>query len=307
MTSELHRGILRNNYVVKEIMAETKKHLSRRVKIILATIFILVAVCLLVLGLWFARNALFHENPRFVVREIQLTCDSGYWRGKTEDERLRKTEEFAREFGIHYKTDLQTNTFNLDLAALRKRILMRMPEVRTIEIRRHLPDMLSFDIRSRIPRVDIGKGYYLDDDGTVLDARYYDLPKRSLPFLNEFPDNLKDLTRGGKVTSSAVLTALKFVRIIDTSDDDKIRRIKLNQIICINKPGNRYTQCMLAYPSALSSARNFRIEIPFEISDLEFRMLFERLIPALDAALKTANHSRVIDLRYKGPAFSPQP
>ena len=288
-------------------MTEAKKQIPRHVKIILAAIFIFVAICLLIVGLWFARNALFHDNPRFVIREIQLTCDSGYWKGKTENDRLRKTEEFAREFGIHYKTDLQTNTFELDLSALRQRVLLRLPEIRTIEIRRHLPDMLSFDIRSRIPRADIGKGYYLDDDGTVLDARYYDLPKHSLPFLNEFPDNLKDLKRGSKVTSAAVLTALKFIRIIDTSADDKIRRIKLSKIVCVNKPGHKYTQCSFAYPAALPSAREFRIQIPDVISDLEFRMLFERLIPALDAGLTSPNHSRVIDLRYKGPAFSPQP
>ena len=288
-------------------MAEEKKHISRRVKIILAAAFIVVAVCAVIVGLWFAGNALFRENPRFVIREIQLTCDTGYWNGKTEDERLRKTEEFAKEFGIYYKTDLQTNTFDLDLAALRARILRSQPEIHALEIRRHLPDMLAFDIRSRIPRADMGNGYFLDDDGTILDARYYNLPKNSLPFLNEFPNNLRDLKRGTKVTSSAILTALKFIRIIDTSDDDKIRRIKLRQIVCCNKPGNEYTQCMFAYPAASPAIREFRIQIPDVIPDAEFRILFERLIPALEAGLNAPSHSRVIDLRYKGPVFSPQP
>lgn len=288
-------------------MAEAKKHLSRRVKIILASTFIVVAGVALILCLWFAQKALFSENPRFVIREIQLTSDVGYWKAKEEKESLRKTEEFAKEFGIHYKTDLQTNTFELDLAALRKRIMQSQPEILALEIRRHLPDMLSIDIRSRIPRADIGKGYLLDDDGTVLDARYYDQPKNSLPFLNEIPSNLKDLSRGKKVTSPAVLSALKFIRIIDTSNDAKIRRIKLRQIICFNKPGDRYTQCTFAYPSPMPGMREFRIQIPYLIPDHEFRILFERLIPALDAGLSTPNHSRVIDLRYKGPVFSPQP
>lgn len=288
-------------------MAEVKKHISRRVKIILAAAFIVAAGCVLVFCLWFANKALFSENPRFIIREILLTCDAGYWKAKPGKEHLRKTEEFAKEFGIHYNTDRKTNTFELDLAVLRKRIMRSQPEIQSLEIRRHLPDMLEFDIRSRIPRADLGKGFLLDDDGTVLDARYYDLPKNSLTFLNEFPDNLKDLKRGDKVTSSAVLSALKFIRIIDTSTDEKISRIKLRQIICCNQSGNKYTQCTFSYPSPLPGMREFRIQIPYVIPDSEFRILFERLIPALEAGLSTPNHSRVIDLRYQGPVFSPQP
>ena len=195
----------------------------------------------------------------------------------------------------------------MDLPFLRNRILRSQPEIHALEIRRHLPDMLEFNIRSRIPRADMGNGYFLDDDGTILDARYYQLPKNSLPFLNEFPNNLRDLKRGDKVNSAAILSALKFIRIIDTSDDSKIRRIKLRQIVCCNQPGNQYTQCMFAYPASSPSIREFRIQIPAEIADAEFRILFERLIPALEAGLNSPRHSRVIDLRYKGPAFSPQP
>lgn len=284
-----------------------KKEVSRQAKIIFAAVFIVVAVSILAAGIWLAGKILFRDNPRFVIREIQLSCDTGYWKGNSENDRLRKTEEFAREFGIHYKTDLETNTFSLDLAALRQRIMRRLPEIRSIELRRRLPDMLEISIQSRIPRADTGNGYLLDDDGTILDAGYYNLPKNSLPLLNEFPDTLKNLTRGNKVTSPAVLNALKFIRIIDTSNDDKIRRINLRQILCCVKPDNQYTQCLFTYPFASRTAREFRIQIPNVIPDAEFRLLFERLIPALDAGLVKPDHSRVIDLRYRGPVFSPQP
>lgn len=288
-------------------MTKEKKQISRRTKIIFAAVFIAVAGCAIVVGLWFASNALFRENPRFVIREILLTCDAGYWNGKSENERLRKTEEFAKLFNIHYKTDLETNTFELDLAALRRQIMRSQPEIHSLEIRRRLPDMLEFNIRSRIPRADLGNGYFLDDDGTILEASYYDQAKGSLPLLNEFPNNLKDLKRGERVKTSAVHSALKFIRTIDTSNDEKIRRIELKQVVCFNQPGNKYTQCTFSYPRGTTSKRLFRIQIPDVIPDVEFRILFERLIPALEAGLNTPNHSGVIDLRYKGPAFSPQP
>ena len=80
-------------------MAEEKKHISRRVKIILVAAFIVVAVCAVIVGLWFAGNALFRENPRFIIREIQLTCDTGYWNGKTEDRRICKRIRYLLQNG----------------------------------------------------------------------------------------------------------------------------------------------------------------------------------------------------------------
>ena len=279
---------------------------SKKTKIIIALTACVLIAAILITGYWFAGRVLFYDNPRFIIRELQLTCDTGYWSGNTEEERLRRAAEFGERIGISFHPDdKDVNTFTLDLAALRNSILRDQPEIGSLAIRRTLPDMLCIDIRSRIPRADTGNGFYIDDDGVILLASYYSLPRNSLPILNEFPNTLKGMARGEKVDSTAIMTALKLVRRIDTADDPKIARIGLTQIICLNHSGKKYIQCELDYPKNAPNSKHFRIQLPFEISDLEFKDIFERLIPALEDGLRR-DGTGVIDLQYKGPAFSPQ-
>ena len=73
---------------------------SKKTKIIIAlTACVLLAACLIT-GYWFAGRVLFYDNPRFIIRELQLTCDTGYWSGNTEEERLRRAAEFGERIGI---------------------------------------------------------------------------------------------------------------------------------------------------------------------------------------------------------------
>ena len=61
--------------------------MSSKTRVILALCVIFAGIALIAAAFWFSLRWLFYENPRLVIREIQLECTSGYWAGKTEQER----------------------------------------------------------------------------------------------------------------------------------------------------------------------------------------------------------------------------
>lgn len=276
--------------------------MSSKTRVILALCVIFAGIALIAAAFWFSLRWLFYENPRLVIRELQLECTSGYWAGKTEQERSVKAQEFAKRIGIVLG---ETNLFAVDLRRLRDTIRRDQPEIEHISIRRELPDLLVFQIQNRVPRADTGFGYFLDDDGVALRPSYYTSDRRTgLPVV--YSENLRrelSLTSKGKTTDPEIGVALAFIRMVVTSEDPCISRITIRKIIVIRNPDVRYLQCELTYRD---DPKPYRVLLPAGVSGEQLRRsVAERLIPVLNSMQNTSS-GRMIDLRFEGPVFAPR-
>ena len=275
--------------------------MSRKTRIILALCVIFGGLVLIAAAFWFSLRWLFYENPRLVIREIQLECTSGFWAGKTEQERSVKAQEFAKRIGI---VPGQTNLFAVDLRRLRDTIRRDQPEIEHISIRRELPDLLVFQIQNRVPRADTGFGYFLDDDGVALRSSYYTPDGRAgLPLV--YSENLRrELSSEGKTTDPEIGVALAFIRMVVTSEDPCISRISIRKVIVIRNSDARYLQCELTYRD---DPKPYRVLLPAGVSGEQLRRsVAERLIPVLNSVQNTSSSGRMIDLRFEGPVFMPR-
>ena len=273
--------------------------MSKKTRVILALCVIFAGIVLAAAAFWFSMKWLFYENPRLVVREVQLECTSGYWAGKTEKERAVKAREFAKRIGI---VPGETNLFSVNLKNLRESIRREQPEIEHVSVWRELPDLLVFRIQNRVPRADTGFGYLLDDEGIALRSAYYAQDGRSVPLV--YSENLRrDLASEGKTTEPEIMDALNFIRMVVTSEDFRISRITIRKVIAIRNSDARYLQCELVYGERQNL---FRVLLPTGISGNRPRHVAERLIPVLDDALRSPNPPRMIDLRFEGAAVVPR-
>lgn len=274
--------------------------MSKKTRVILALCVIFAGILLVVAAFWFSMRWLFYENPRLTIREVQLECTSGFWYGKTEQERAFKAREFARRIGI---VPGETNLFSVNLRNLRESILRDQPEIEHVSVWRELPDLLVFRIQNRIPRADTGQGYLLDDEGIALRPAYYAKDGRvGLPLV--YSENLRrELASEGKTTEPEILDALSFIRMVVTSEDSRISRISIRKIIIIRTPDAKYLQCELVYGEGQNL---FRVLLPAGVFGEHSHRIAERLIPVLDDALRSPSPPKMIDLRFEGAAVVPR-
>lgn len=267
---------------------------------ILALCLIFAGIVLAVAAFWFSMRWLFYENPRLTLREVQLECTSGYWAGKTEQERNAKAREFARRAGLEPG---KTNLFSVNLRNLRESILRDQPEIEHVSIWRKLPDLLVFKIQNRVPRAVAGSGYLLDDEGVALRSAYYAKDGRAgLPLV--YSENLlRELTSEGKTTEPEIMDALNFIRMVATSEDFRVSRISIRKVIVIRNSDAKYLQCELVYGERQNL---FRVILPAGVSGERPRRIAERLIPVLDDALRSPSPPGMIDLRFEGSAVVPR-
>lgn len=274
--------------------------MSRKTRIILALCVIFAGIALAVALFWFSMRMLFYENPRLTIRDVQLECTSGFWAGKTEQERAVKAREFARRVGI---VPGETNLFSVNLRNLRESIRRDQPEIEHVSVWRELPDLLVFRIQNRIPRADTGFGYLLDDEGVALRAAYYARDGRpGLPLVYS-PNLRRELASEGKTTEPEIMDALNFIRMVVTSEDFRVSRITIRKIIVIRSSDAKYLQCELAYGEQQNL---FRVLLPAGVSGDRPRRIAERLIPVLDDALRSPSPPGMIDLRFEGSAVVPR-
>lgn len=266
--------------------------IPKKVKVILCLFFLLSAISLIVLCIWFGERYFFTENPRFIIRDIQFDCASGYWAGKNETEKQEKALAFARQAGIMPGS---TNTFALNLHRLRSQIRKAEPEIADVTIRRELPDMIVFEVVSRIPCADTGRGFYLDEDGTVLRKdRCPDL-RGSLPII-AMPALKNSLVRGEKVRSQDVLTALQIIHMIAVSQDPKVQKIKIQH--AVRFPQQDYITLDLTYRDS-QKIRKVMIPDRAMTSDEISRSIFGRLIDWLET-----KDDQILSLKYEGMGVS---
>ncbi len=143
-----------------------REKLLRALALLFAVLLLIGAVFFAVFG---AGKILFNDNPRFLLRHIELKS-SGYWQGK--DKELAKRIELTPG----------TNLYALKLPDLRTRLL-KIPGIESCEITRELPDTLRIRIIERIPRAILAgpNALWVVDENTVVIPRYESTAGDSLP------------------------------------------------------------------------------------------------------------------------------
>ncbi len=119
-------------------------------------------------GAVFARDVLFVNNDRFLIKTIEVV-----------DGQI-KTEEMIREYLSYEGIDIGANLFSFDLSDFEKMYLERNPLIRMVQVTRLLPDTLKVVIQERDPLVRLGQRGTLvaDSEGFVfrLSSKLHRLP-----------------------------------------------------------------------------------------------------------------------------------
>lgn len=126
---------------------------------------VIVAVLLLglaVAGTWwgliFAGRALFSENPYYTIRKVEI------------HEGAIITADLVREYT---RITEGMNIFSMNIGAVRRAVLEKSPNIKRLEIRRELPDVLRVEVIERTPVATLGRRSSLavDVDGHVFNLR----------------------------------------------------------------------------------------------------------------------------------------
>jgi len=258
----------------------------------LAVIFPVIACVLL----WLAYRTLFPNNPRLIVNSIRLAGNSGYWSPADPDERQERMDRICGILMIHPgRTPMFSGKKEYDLAAMAAKLRTEIPELERADIRRVLPDQLIFELHERIPVANLGAGFYLDDNGIVLDqSAYYDV-SGSLPALSCKPSSVRasgdnsPFNRGEILSDVSIRTVLDFIRLT---------RLKYTDV----RPKSFYIaqdfiQCDLLYKN---DPDLFTVQIPLRVREEVLREdVFGRLLPKLETAVRNHEDERCLDLRFK--------
>ena len=159
-----------------------KKKISKKMKIIYGAIIMLVVVSLLVFTIWWCHNKLFTENPRFVLRRIELnTMSNGYWKNRE--------SSMWRRLGLKEGE----NIFSVDLKKTREKLLC-ISNLSNAEVEIVLPDTLKIDLTERVPRAFLGNesSPWVLDDKCILVPRSETIATRlDLPVIIGYRDKKK--------------------------------------------------------------------------------------------------------------------
>ena len=161
----------------------SKIKMSRKTKIIIGLTISVIAIVLIISGLWVAWNNMYRDNPRFYLWRVNVTSAEGQgrWHGKVnevmpivekakishEDEKdtKKETKKFVKE---------PVNLFDIDVKKLREE-LEHVPEIEKVEVRRILPNTLDIKIVERIPLAFLGTGKsekLIDKDCVVIRKKH---------------------------------------------------------------------------------------------------------------------------------------
>lgn len=270
----------------------------------LAVLFLLFVVCA---GCGFLLKArLFENNPRFILKRIEIQPPDGYtvsyW--NSEINREKREKQLAEELGLDSGT---VNLFAVNPATLRKRLLAEHSEIADAVVRRVIPDTISFTITERIPIADIGRRVsekqqpvmqvgptrYLDENGIVISSEY--TQKLALPRIIDLSDReVGRLQPGDTVQSGGVRLALDFIRLVGTSPDFQDIVVKTIALVSFNNS----IQCTFKYFDG-----EFTAILPYPIQPERLRAdVMGRLIPVLKEQYRKRDFSSIIDLRFKDQA-----
>ena len=246
-----------------------KKKISKKMKIIYGAIIMLVVVSLLVFTIWWCHNKLFTENPRFVLRRIELnTMSNGYWKNRE--------SSMWRRLGLKEGE----NIFSVDLKKTREKLLC-ISNLSNAEVEIVLPDTLKIDLTERVPRAFLGNesSPWVLDDKCILVPRSETIATRlDLPVIIGYRDKKKKHYYSGteledaRAAMALIMTVnqyfpkikVLFVERIGTGNpvNDKLKVwIKYfdREVCCLYLPAiedrNIYNNKLLIFQNAIEKAR----------------------------------------------------
>lgn len=139
--------------------ASRAKRLSPLQKGVILAVLGLIALGAVAWIVWRTGALLFWENPRYAIRKLAIRVD-----GQT------ITPQHVREYT---RLGEGTNLFAFDLEQTREDFLKKVPPVRSIAIRRRLPDTVMIEVTERVPVARIGRweSVGVDREGWMFNLR----------------------------------------------------------------------------------------------------------------------------------------
>lgn len=273
--------------------------------LILAVVILAGAGCLA----YFSYLALFPKNPRLVVRSVRIRGTRN-WNPEDPDKRQERINRICSILNIELgKTQMfPGDSGKPDLPEMVAKLRREIPELEQVNVYRVLPDQLNFELYERIPVANLDEKLYIDDSGVVLDKTVCGDISASLPNLfckssiARGSDDSSPFKRGEALSSTAIRTALTFIRLVDKNEfTEKSSEANSSIFITINYIYifNDHIQCGIQYNG---DPRMFVIQLPLSVTEKQFRTdYFGRLIPRLEDAVrnKTNENELFLDLRYK--------
>ena len=238
---------------LREQESEEKRLARRKIwrAAALLGIFCLI-ISVFILLFFLMRKAFFSENPHFKLSRMEI-INGSYWKGK---EKL-----------LSSRTGIAPghNLFNLDFAALRKKI-ESIPGIEKAEVVRILPDKLEIKVVERIPRAVLYSpaGHLVVDEKGVVIPRKESAVHGALPVITRVP-GVRYLRPGEKVD-----VLMPSINLIMTT----LRNYPDIAIECI-QPGNSES---LKFYMRYRGGKGYWVTIP----------LSDRKLPYLLSALQTA-------------------
>ncbi|MDD3118598.1 MAG: FtsQ-type POTRA domain-containing protein [Victivallales bacterium] len=278
----------RTNFI-DEIMAvrgksrvkTTGKTISRRWRMLLAMVAVLMLAAAAAASFWLVKSFLFSRNNHFRLHRVQVSS-TGWWNG-----RVAKVREI-----LDLPSD-DVNLFLLDLRRLRAK-LEDQPSIREAEVDRVLPDRLDIHLIERIPRAylnESGSTWVIDDAGMVMDRDSCIRMAGGIPVIHGLDPKLR-LFAGGQLSELQPVLNLIMMTITEFSD----MRI---QDISVNNPRQL---TLILYYNGIS--RRYKVIFPVNRihTPSDIREMLYRLRSVIRTALRNGNNGHVINLGFSGQA-----
>ena len=260
-------------------LSELEFFKKRSVRIWCAVIALLIVLAGSGVLIWLLSGQMFLANPRFVLKRVSVTSHkNGFWTGKKELVcsilRIRENE---------------TNLFSIDLGEMRKRLLERESSIRSVRVRRELPDTLDVDITERIPVAQVNRGGspLVVDEETILmqKNRCMKFDSKLLPIIVG-PPEVSTYPSGSKIPQFKA--AVDLIELTKTTYPD----IRIGAVR-VTTPGQLV--CAVYY-------KNERDPYPVTMPDSDLSRNLQKLTVTLEKILHDHNPKRNIDLQFKNQA-----
>ncbi len=179
--------------------------------------FFIMFLCILILsGAIYGLRHFFLNSPYFTVRSIVINNDRGFSLDN-EESKLKKIYSGK-------------NIFKVDLRYMKNMIGKDLPQLKKVEARRELPNVLVVDIFSRLPAavIETSGGIVVDKDGVVLTIGEGKKDLINIVGLKYF---LNVPHRGERIDTPSLNKALNLINVIDTrmsSYKDKMEYIDIS-------------------------------------------------------------------------------
>ena len=243
---------------------------ARNRKIVLFFVLLVVLLALITGLIWLGLeipNILFKQNPRFVLKRLEVTS-SGYWHGRD--------REIAKRVGVNIGQPL----FDINAGVVRKKALA-VHSIDSCEVQVVLPDTLVLKLTERVPRAVLypQTQMVVDEFGELFPRKESSAAKRALPVLYDL--RAEPLQTQAKPALALIMTTIK------DYPDITIKSISLKNphyllVILVYRERERYT-------------------VKFPIRE-DYRFLLNTLQSTI---LKNDTGKRVIDLQYQGKVIIP--